>query len=66
MQNELIELETKLAFQEDTIQALNLTIAKLHQEIFAIKEDVSELQTQFRALAPSLTPGIVDEPPPHY
>jgi SlyX protein len=66
MQNELIELETKLAFQEDTIQALNLTIAKLHQEIFAIKEDVTELQTQLRALAPSLTPASLDEPPPHY
>lgn len=66
MQNEIIELETKLAFQEDTIQTLNLTIAKLHQEIFEIKEDIAELQTQIRALAPSLTPGTVDEPPPHY
>jgi SlyX protein len=66
MQNELIELETKLAFQEDTIQTLNLTVVKLQQEMFAVKGDIAELQTQLRALAPSLTPGSVDEPPPHY
>lgn len=66
MQNELIELETKLAFQEDTIQTLNLTVAKLQQEVFTLKSDVAELQNQLRALAPSLAPGTVDETPPHY
>ena len=66
MQNELVELETKLAFQEDMTQSLSLTIAKQQQELLEIKRDIEELQTQLRALAPSLTPGAIDEPPPHY
>jgi len=66
MQNQLVELETKLAFQEDMIQALNRTVAEQQQELLEMKRDIEELQTQLRALAPSLASGITDEPPPHY
>ncbi|MCP3671688.1 MAG: SlyX family protein [Gammaproteobacteria bacterium] len=66
MQNELVELETKLAFQEDMIQALNHTVAELQQELLELKRDMEELQVQLRTTAPGLTPGITDEPPPHY
>lgn len=66
MQNELVELETKLAFQEDMIQALNRTVAEQQQDLLELKRDLEELQTQLRAMAPSLAPGITDEPPPHY
>ncbi|MCP4234552.1 MAG: SlyX family protein [Aestuariibacter sp.] len=66
MQNELVELEAKLAFQEDMIQALNLTVAEQQQELLELKRDLEEIQVQLRAMAPSLAPGITDEPPPHY
>lgn len=66
MQNQIVELETKLAFQEDMIQALNRTVGQQQQELLELKRDVEELQTQLRAMAPSLAPGITDEPPPHY
>ncbi len=66
MQNELVELETKLAFQEDLIQALNQTVAEQQQELLELKRDVEELQVQLRAMAPSLASGTTDEPPPHY
>ncbi len=66
MQNELVKLETKLAFQEDLIQALNRTVAEQQQELLELKRDVAELQVQLRAMAPGLGSGITDEPPPHY
>jgi SlyX protein len=66
MQNELVALETKLAFQEDLIQALNRTVSAQQQELLELRRDVEQLQTQLRALAPSLGDGITDEPPPHY
>ncbi len=66
MQNELVELETKLAFQEDLIQALNQTLAEQQQELLELRRDVAELQVQLRAMAPGLASGITDEPPPHY
>ncbi len=66
MQNELVELETKIAFQEDLIQSLSRTVANQQQEMLELKRDVEELQTQIRALAPSLASGSMDETPPHY
>jgi len=66
MNKELIELETKIAFQEDLIQALNRTVAGQQQELVELRRDMQELQTQLRALAPSLSSTITDEPPPHY
>jgi SlyX protein len=66
MQNEIIELETKIAFQEDMIQALNSTLAEQQQELVELKRDIEELQTQLRNLAPSLTAAITEETPPHY
>jgi SlyX protein len=66
MQNEIIELETKIAFQEDMIQALNSTLAEQQQELLELKRDIEELQTQLRNIAPSLSSATIDETPPHY
>ncbi len=66
MHNEIVELQTKLAFQEDMIQALNRTVAGQQQELVELKRDIEELQTQLRAITPSLTSAITDETPPHY
>jgi SlyX protein len=66
MHNQIIELETKIAFQEDMIQALNQTVAAQQRELAELKLDLKELETQLRAIASGLTTEIRDEPPPHY
>lgn len=66
MQNDIIELETKISFQEDMIQSLNSTLAEQQQELVELKRDIEELQTQLRNLAPSLSAATTDETPPHY
>jgi len=66
MQDQLIELETKLAFQDDLIQTLNHTVSGQQQELLELRRDIEELQEQVRNLAPQLGATITDEPPPHY
>lgn len=63
----LVELETRLAFQEHTLQALNDVIVRQQQQIEALVSEIEVLKDRLRAAAPSLVGPIEDEkPPPHY
>ena len=67
MQDELIELQTKLAFQEDTIDALNTIVADQERRIGILEQAQKRLAEQLRSIAASATPEKGDEPPPpHY
>jgi Uncharacterized protein conserved in bacteria len=69
LQEQLIELETRVAFQEDTLTQLNQVVAKQDQEILT-------LQQQLRLLAKRLDDALyvqeqgiakpLEERPPHY
>jgi SlyX protein len=59
-------LESRVMYQDDTIETLNQTITAQWREIDALKRQialVSERLEEARAAGP---PGPVDEPPPHY
>lgn len=61
------DLEARLAFQEDAIDALNRTVARQSADLTALRRDIEELRRQLRALAPSPAGHPADEPPPpHY
>ncbi len=63
----LNSLETKIAFQEDLLQALNDTVIALQTRFAELEQRHRELRERVGALhdAPaSSTPG--DERPPHY
>jgi SlyX protein len=63
----LIELEMRLAFQDDTVQKLNDVITRQQQQIDRLAREVAALRSQLFVLAPSLTAAVTDEsPPPHY
>jgi len=67
MENRLIELESRLAFQEHTLQELNGVVARQQQEILALRRELETLRTQLRAMAPALVANRAEEPPPpHY
>jgi SlyX protein len=58
-------LETRLTFQDETIETLNQTITAQWLKIDALTRQVvalSERQEQAEAQAP----GATNEPPPHY
>jgi SlyX protein len=58
-------LESRLAFQDDTIETLNQTVTEQWAKIEALTRQFVALSEQLRD-AESQMPGPVNEPPPHY
>ena len=67
MQEQIIELESKLAFQEHTIEILNETVIAQQKRIEALEKDLSQLRQQVKQITPPQTENPANEPPPpHY
>ncbi len=58
-------LETRLTFQDETIETLNQTITAQWLKIDALTRQVAALSERL-AEAEIQTPGAANEPPPHY
>jgi SlyX protein len=58
-------LEIRLAFQDETIEALNKTITAQWQQIDALTRQVAALSERLQE-AEGDAPGAADEVPPHY
>ena len=58
-------LETRLSFQDETIETLNQTITAQWKQIDALTRQLNELKERLQD-AESNTPGPVNERPPHY
>jgi SlyX protein len=58
-------LETRLTFQDVTIETLNNTITSQWAQIDALTRQLAALSERLRE-AESHAPGAGDEPPPHY
>lgn len=67
MDDRLIELESRIAFQDHTLQELNEVIVRQQREIDGLRRELEVLRAQFQALAPALVASRSEEtPPPHY
>jgi SlyX protein len=63
----LIELETRLAYQEDAVLALNNVVCQQQRQIDQLEATCRFLVERFnQLLAAADTPKVVDEKPPHY
>ncbi len=63
----LDDLESRIAFQEDTLDALNAIVARQDLEIQRLTSIVKSLNGQIKQLTPASTEDMADEPPPpHY
>ena len=58
-------LETRLTFQDETIETLNKTITAQWQKIDALTRQLIHLSERLQE-AESRGPGAANEPPPHY
>jgi SlyX protein len=58
-------LESRLAFQDQTIEALNKTVTEQWAKIDALTRQLVALGEQLRETE-SQMPGLANEPPPHY
>jgi len=60
MEDQLVELEIKLAYQERRVAELDALVRTLAARIEGTERDLADLKRTFTPPAP------VNEPPPHY
>ena len=69
VENDIIELQSKIAFQEDLIQHINLHVSELTRECADLKKQVRQMNQKFDLLSDQwqqLVSGHAGEKPPHY
>jgi SlyX protein len=67
MNDSIIDLESRVAFQEEAIHTLSETLIEQQRTIDSLSSTVEALRQRLRALEPSpLQPGEMEPPPPHY
>lgn len=67
-QDELIELQSRMSFQEDTINELNLIVARQDRQLQALAAQLGSVSKKFddAMYAREQGGGAADERPPHY
>ena len=67
MESRLTDVEVKLAFQDDLLEALNQTVADQQRRIDLLQDEIRILYQQLKSLQPSMLAEVAEEPPPpHY
>jgi len=65
-ENRLIELETKMAFQDDLLQDLNDVVARQEQTIEKLWQANRMLKSQLDSVQGPAGEPTSEAPPPHY
>ena len=67
MENKIIDLQSKLAFQDETINELNEVITDQQNQLDQLREEIRLLGLRIASVAQSSTATEEKEPPPpHY
>lgn len=66
MEQRFTELETRITFQDDTIQALNEVVTQQQQQIEQLKLQIAALKEKIESPSQSLMVEQDEKPPPHY
>lgn len=66
MEQRIIDLETRQAFQEDTLQQLNDVIIELRNQLDGLTQQLQVVEERLEALEPNMISPLGDEKPPHY
>lgn len=72
IEQQIIDLQTKLAFQEDTVHVLNSIVSEQQQDIISLKTQMRTLLEELKVLLSDLEGGgnnsrlLDNERPPHY
>ena len=67
LQAQLVELQTQVSFQEDTIAELNTALAQQQRDLVDMKRQWELLSERYREMQSRLPDAPGDEPPPpHY
>lgn len=63
---QLFDLQSQLAFQEETIVTLDRTLIAQQQRIDQLEATLRRMDARFAELVTSLEPQGDEPPPPHY
>lgn len=66
MESRLTELETKISFAEELLEALNRTVYGQQQQIDQLQRELRALREQVQASQPAEPGDTTHEVPPHY
>lgn len=66
MESRFAEIETKLSFSEELLEALNRTVYRQQQQIDQLQQELLALREQVRTALPAESRNLRDETPPHY
>jgi SlyX protein len=66
METRLAEIEMKLSFSEELLEALNSTVYRQQQQIDQLQQELRALREQVRSAVPAEPRNLLDETPPHY
>ena len=66
IRSQLIDLQSQLAFQEDTVQSLNEVVTQQQQQIERLNEMISGVKLQIEGATSVSSSPILNTPPPHY
>ena len=66
MESRLAEIDTKLSFSEEMLEALNTTVYRQQQQIEQLQAELRALREQVRTSLPTEPRNPGDETPPHY
>lgn len=67
VETDIEQLQMKLAFQEDTIESLNLALIAQQKQMDDLQFQLKQLTSKMRAIEPSNMASEKEEaPPPHY
>lgn len=62
----ITELEIKLSYQEDLLQALNKIVAQQQQQITRLEHTCRLMNEQINRIQAEKKDGVIEPPPPHY
>lgn len=66
LQSRVTELEIKLTYAEEQLEALNMTIYRQDQRLELLQLELNALRQQMQANLPGEARSLRDELPPHY
>jgi len=66
MEQTIEDLQTRLSFQEETIEQMTKTLVAQQNEMYEIRQMMKHIQKQIVAITPSDIDTSNNEVPPHY
>ncbi|HKQ31049.1 MAG TPA: SlyX family protein [Burkholderiales bacterium] len=66
LQGRLVELETRVAFQDYALQELGDVVARQQTEIDRLARVLKEIQDRLRGISSPVAERSEETPPPHY